>query len=149
MPEAAGVRDSSGVAIVTLSSASLDSVPEWRLGSARILVATDASKQVLVFDASGEVVWLHERIGSGPGEYRHLQLLASSDMTSFTLHDGSARRLTVVPLDSSALSLVSLQASPAGPFNPVYRFPSGGLLVRTANPAQGYQQTALSETAIA
>lgn len=170
--EAAGVRDSSGVAIVTLSAASLDSVPEWRLGSTpslvigeregddgdersrfflisglrklaadRILVATDASKQVLVFDASGEVVWMHGRVGSGPGEYRHLQLLASSDTTSFTLHDGSARRLTVVPLDSSAFSLVSLQASPAGPFNPVYRFPSGGLLVRTPGPGQGDQET--------
>lgn len=58
-----------------------------------LIVASDATKQLFLFDSSGALVRAEGRSGKGPGEFLHLSLLPQRDAGS-TLYDAIQRRLS-------------------------------------------------------
>lgn len=70
------------------------------------------------------------RIGSGPGEFRHVSLLPSYDSANATVFDGVNRRLTLISVDSGSTSqaFVNVLSGSKEGFNPEYRFSDGRML---------------------
>lgn len=108
------------------------------LANGRVLVVTDASKQYIEFDESGEALRTRGRSGSGPGEFRHVQLLASSSTSdTIVLLDMLQRRLTLANVaDTSETTplVVSFREASIGRVIPQLRFQSRFLLARNDGP---------------
>jgi hypothetical protein len=101
-----------------------------KLSTNRFVVATDASKQIFVFDELGNAVASFGRQGSGPGEYGHVDLIGSGDRSTAVVFDAMNRRITKLSLDSSHLSLIDLRSGDEANVNPEYLFSDRTLLGR-------------------
>lgn len=102
----------------------------FRLSRDRVLVASDISKQLLVFDTAGSLQWSVGRFGAGPSEFRHLDLVGSFDASVATIFDALNRRLSILSFDSAPSRYINLAQGPRGGLNPEYRFRDGRLLAR-------------------
>ena len=157
------VRDSAGVRLVTVSASEVASAPEWRLDDSSALVVgrgetpdegsrfymvtglravagggmvvvTDASKQYITFDSTGSEVSVLGRMGRGPGEFQHVELISSDSPDSLALFDAISRRLSIASPSDPPLRQLDVRASSVGRIQPVHLFAHGGLLVRVDGP---------------
>lgn len=154
--------DSAGTRITVVPEALLAAAPEWSLdarpllslgdeGSGErsqffrisgvhmrpdggVLVATDASKQLITFDANGATTRIIGRQGRGPLEFLHLQMIGSADSNAVPLFDALQRRVTVLCDVDSAVVTISLATLGIGPVLPQARFSNGDLLLRKPGP---------------
>lgn len=161
------VRDSSGVRVVNYPAGALDEAPLWRatrvvtlgagadesersrffqvngvrsLPDGRVIVVSDGSKQLLLYDGDHDALATFGRSGRGPGEFWHLDMLGSSRRDEIVAVDGLARRLMLIGVDTShgrdpaqvlgpVRATISLVGSALGPVHHRYRFADGAMLV--------------------
>lgn len=157
------VRDSAGVRLVRVSASEVASAPEWRLDDSGVLVVgrgetpddgsrfymvtglravagggmvvvTDASKQYITFDSTGVEVSVRGRMGRGPGEFQHVELISSDMPDSLALFDAISRRLSISSPSDPPSRQLDVRASSAGRIQPVHLFERGGLLARVDGP---------------
>jgi hypothetical protein len=164
---APSISDSAGVRLVDYSAGAFDAVPEWRakrvltlgesddesarsrflhvngvrlLPDGRVLVVSDGSKQLLLFDGDHDALATFGRSGRGPGEFWHLDMLESSRRDEIVAVDALARRLMLIGLDTSqgrdparvlgpVRATMSLIGGEIGPVHHRYRFADGAMLV--------------------
>ena len=100
------------------------------LPGGRVMFSTDASKQLLTVDSTGATVEARGRMGRGPFEFQHLQMLKSADTSVVALFDALQRQVTVLPIDAFEPTAISLAALGVGATVPLARFADGSLLAR-------------------
>lgn len=161
------VRDSSGVRLVDYPAGALDRAPLWRatrvltlgagadesdrsrffhvngvrlLPDGRVIVVSDGSKQLLLYDEDRDALATFGRSGRGPGEFLHLDVIASHQRDEIVAVDRLARRLTRIAVDTShgrdpaqvlgpVRASVSLAGAALGLVYHRYRFADGTMLV--------------------
>lgn len=102
--------------------------------SGSVMFSSDASKQLFTFDSTGEKIGSHGRVGNGPFEFQHLQMIASADSTLVVLYDALRSQITELPVDvfePTALSLAEMGISRS---NPLLRFSDGEFLAQRVGP---------------
>lgn len=155
-------RDSSGVLIVEIPGTAVASAPEWTtdarpllaigeptegepsqfsrltgvrlLREGRLMFATDASKQLFTVDSTGVTLTSRGRMGNGPFEFQHLQMIPSPDASVLALFDALRQQVTELPLNGAEHRTVSLAALGIGSSIPLARFSDGHLLVQRQGP---------------
>lgn len=155
-------RDSSGVLIIEVPGAFVASAREWTtaarpvlaigepvqgepsqfsrltgvrlLTEGRLMFTTDASKQLFTVDSMGATLTSRGRMGNGPFEFQHLQMIPSADASVLALFDAVRQQLTEFPIAGAAHQTISLAALGIGASIPLARFSDGQHLVRRQGP---------------
>jgi hypothetical protein len=158
LPQAAQARDSLGVTISELAADGVDGHRDAMVGRSpavilgageagegsrffritgiqligndRVAVASDASKQIMILNEIDSVVESHGRVGQGPGEYQHLQLIRNGNQQMLAGFDALQSRVTLHNLGDSTVATHSFAGLPIGYLIPEHRFSNGELLVR-------------------
>ncbi|HMS02337.1 MAG TPA: hypothetical protein PKE51_05160 [Gemmatimonadaceae bacterium] len=99
-----------------------------------MVVVTDASKQYITFDSTGSEVSVLGRMGRGPGEFQHVELISSDSPDSLALFDAISRRLSIASPSDRPSRQLDVRASSVGRIQPVHLFEHGGLLARVDGP---------------
>jgi len=97
-----------------------------RLPGGRLAVA-DRSQTIRFFDSTGKLLKTTGREGDGPGEFRHISLLASFGTDSLLAWDFPQRRATILA-DSGALIRTTEAPSATGFFFPAGAFADGAMV---------------------
>lgn len=156
-------RDSSGVTVIEVGGGAIDDAPMWtatplvtigaseraddvqlrRVSGAyfwrdeRISIASDVSKQLLLFDRDGKLFATRGRGGKGPGEFLHVLQVETEDRRTVSALDVILRRLSQFSVpDSTPPTVLTLTSLSLGEINPAYAFANGDLLVRQMGPHQ-------------
>ena len=88
------------------------------------------SLQLIFADVDGRTVRLVGRMGHGPGEFEHIQLVASEDSNRIVAYDAIQERVTLYTDGEKDAAIVTLAGTPLGQVLPEFRYANGDLLVR-------------------
>lgn len=159
-------RDSAGIHIVELSDPYRGSLPEWEirerlaigqavgrpeyelfdvvgatlLGDGSIAVANEGTAEIRIFDRNGGHVRTFGREGDGPGEFRRLSWLGSTDHELLVAFDEGLRRATWFTRTGEVVRTVTVEPDVTEPTDETrfwttsveaVGFSRGRLLVRT------------------
>jgi hypothetical protein len=158
-PPITAVRvDSAGITVISIDSIALAAVPEIevdarpvfdvggndqgagsellfvngvrRIPGGTIALANDATKEIRLYDGSGEYLRSIGRRGSGPGEFIHVSLVPSG-ASGFLAFDALQQRLSRFDAEGRFLDQSSLAGKGLGAITPLWSYPDSMLLLRT------------------
>jgi hypothetical protein len=119
----------------------LDRVPDAaRLSDGTIVVGNGGTGELRFFDARGQHVATAGGSGGGPGEFRQLTALESTDADSVFVYDAQASRISVFSGQGTFVRSVSLEDDPAG-LSPAGWFVDGSFVAEGSSVASDEQPT--------